>query len=256
MLRRRGHRVVFIVEESFEGTLAEKGFEERLMRLDAAVRGATRTRASSGRTSSATRRRSSASRRSSSSRGSSRPTFEALCDGARYVDERLVEIIDEVRARRDRRGQRRLLPGAAGLGPAVGADRLLQPGRDQGPRGPAGVLGLSGRRPKSGWDAYREEYRRALGPLQRTFDEFCRERGAPPLDELEFIHTSPELNLWLYPSEVDYARSEPLGDGWHNLESSVRATDADVGAARAAGARRAARSSISASARSARPTSS
>ena len=34
VLRRRGHRVVFIAEESFEGTLAEKGFEERLMRLN------------------------------------------------------------------------------------------------------------------------------------------------------------------------------------------------------------------------------
>src|SRR5262249_40058352 len=33
VLRRRGHRVVFVVEESFAGTLEEKGFEERLMRL-------------------------------------------------------------------------------------------------------------------------------------------------------------------------------------------------------------------------------
>ena len=30
LLRRRGHRVVFIVEESFAGTLEAKGFEERL----------------------------------------------------------------------------------------------------------------------------------------------------------------------------------------------------------------------------------
>ena len=44
---------------------------------------------------------------------------------------------------------------------------------------------------RSEWDAYREEYARALGPLQSSFDEFCRERGAPPLDELEFIHSSP-----------------------------------------------------------------
>ncbi len=35
VLRRRGHRVVFIVEESFAGTLEAKGFEERLMRLSA-----------------------------------------------------------------------------------------------------------------------------------------------------------------------------------------------------------------------------
>src|SRR5687768_3460902 len=35
VLRQRGHRVVFVVEESFAGTLAVKGFEERLMRLQA-----------------------------------------------------------------------------------------------------------------------------------------------------------------------------------------------------------------------------
>ena len=35
VLRQRGHRVVFVVEESFAGTLAAKGFEERLMRLQA-----------------------------------------------------------------------------------------------------------------------------------------------------------------------------------------------------------------------------
>ena len=33
VLRSRGHRVVFILEESFAGTLEAKGFEERLMRL-------------------------------------------------------------------------------------------------------------------------------------------------------------------------------------------------------------------------------
>ena len=33
VLQRRGHRVVFVVEESFAGTLEAQGFEERLMRL-------------------------------------------------------------------------------------------------------------------------------------------------------------------------------------------------------------------------------
>src|SRR5476649_1525574 len=33
VLRARGHRVVFIVEESFAGRLEAQGFEERLMRL-------------------------------------------------------------------------------------------------------------------------------------------------------------------------------------------------------------------------------
>ncbi len=33
VLRRRGHRTVFVVEESFAGTLEARGFEERLMWL-------------------------------------------------------------------------------------------------------------------------------------------------------------------------------------------------------------------------------
>jgi hypothetical protein len=33
VLRRRRHRIVFVIEESFAGTLEAKGFEERLMRL-------------------------------------------------------------------------------------------------------------------------------------------------------------------------------------------------------------------------------
>src|SRR6266511_2708945 len=33
VLRRRGHRVVFVVEKSFAGTLEEKGFEEAAMLL-------------------------------------------------------------------------------------------------------------------------------------------------------------------------------------------------------------------------------
>jgi MGT family glycosyltransferase len=45
------------------------------------------------------------------------------------------------------------------------------------------------------------------------------------LPELEFIHESPWLNLYLYPSEVDYPRERALGERWHNLETSVRDTD-------------------------------
>ena len=54
-----------------------------------------------------------------------------------------------------------------------------------------------------------------------------RERGAPPLPEMEFIHTSPWLNLWIYPDEVDYRRADPLDATWHDLQSSVRATEED-----------------------------
>ena len=54
-----------------------------------------------------------------------------------------------------------------------------------------------------------------------------QEAGAPPLPELEFIHASPDLNLYVYPEELDYRRSRPLDPTWHRLESCVRASDAD-----------------------------
>jgi MGT family glycosyltransferase len=78
---------------------------------------------------------------------------------------------------------------------------------------------------RSGWDAYWDEFARTHGELHASFSEFCRERGAPPLPDGEFMFVSPYANLYLYPTEVDYARSAPL-DGWVNLQASVRTTDA------------------------------
>jgi MGT family glycosyltransferase len=51
------------------------------------------------------------------------------------------------------------------------------------------------------------------------------EQGAPPLPELEFIHTSQHANLYLYPQAIDYQRSRLLDQTWQRLPSSVRATD-------------------------------
>ena len=51
-LRERGIRVVFVIEESFEGELEKRGFEEALMRM-AAPPGTRSRSARAGRSSSA-----------------------------------------------------------------------------------------------------------------------------------------------------------------------------------------------------------
>jgi MGT family glycosyltransferase len=78
---------------------------------------------------------------------------------------------------------------------------------------------------RTDWEAYWTQFRRVHGDMHAAFDAFCQERGAPGLPELEFIHESPWLNLYLYTAEMDYARERPLGPSWHRLDSSVRATD-------------------------------
>jgi MGT family glycosyltransferase len=80
---------------------------------------------------------------------------------------------------------------------------------------------------RSQWGDYWSRYRAVHAAMHAEFDAFCRERGAPPLPDLEFIHESPWLNLYLYPGEADYARADALGATWHNLHASVRRTDAE-----------------------------
>ena len=95
VLRGRGHRVVFVVEESFAGTLEAKGFEEKLMRLSAPPeqeeepgqfwKDFIRDTAPLFRTPTIEQLGTFIA-----------PTMQALIDGARYVDDRLRDVIDEL----------------------------------------------------------------------------------------------------------------------------------------------------------------
>jgi MGT family glycosyltransferase len=224
VLRERGHRVVFIVEESFAGSLEEKGFEERTMRLapppaEPELPGQfwkdfIRDTAPVFRTPTIDQLSAFIE-----------PTFRALVDGSKYVHGRLLEIFDELEPDvivEDNvvsfpalQASGRPWVRIASCNPAEMKDPAVPPTFSGYPTGDSSL-----------WPAYWDEYRRAHADLHAEFDEFCREHGAPPLPELDFMHESPYLNFSLYPAEVDYARERPLGPTWHNLEASVRTTDA------------------------------
>ena len=224
VLRRRGHRVVFVVEESFAGTLEAKGFEEQLMRLAPPPelpeepgqfwKDFIRDTAPVFRKSTFEQLGEFIA-----------PTWQALVDGARYVDEGLAEILAEVEpdlvVEDNVVGFPAIPAGGRPWVRIVSCNPLEVKDPDLPP--PFSGLPLDDR---SDWAEFRTEYARHVGELQGSFSAFCQERGAPPLPELELIHESPWLNLTLYPDELDYARSRSLGPHWRNLETSVRATDA------------------------------
>jgi MGT family glycosyltransferase len=223
VLRSRGHDVVFIIEQSFAGNLEAKGFEERLMRLgpppeEPEVPG--QFWKDFIRDTAPVFRRPTIEQLA----GFIAPTFEALVDGARYVESRLVEIIDDLEPDVIVEDNVVAFPALPASGRPWVRIASCNPTEIKDPAVPPAFSGYPVA-DHAGWDDYRAEYRRALGELHASFDAFCRERGAPPLPELEFIHESPWLNLYLYPTEVDYARERGLGERWHNLETSVRATD-------------------------------
>jgi len=223
VLRRRGHRVVFVIEESFRGTLEAKGFEERLMRLapppsEPEVPGQF--------WKDFIRDTAPVFRRTTFEQldGFIAPTWQALVDGSRYVDRRLADIIDDVD------------PDVVVEDNVVTFPAILSSGRPWVRIASCNPLELKDTTlpplfsgypadDRAGWSEFVSEYRRVVGDLHASFSEFCVERGAPPLPDLEFIHESAWLNLYLYPAELDYPRSHPLAPTWHNLESSVRTTD-------------------------------
>jgi MGT family glycosyltransferase len=224
VLRRRGHRIVFIVEQSFAGALEAQGFEERLMRLGPPPE----TEEEPGQFwKDFIRETAPVFRKPTIEQLGDfiAPTFGALVHGARYVDDRLREIIDEVE------------PDAIVLDNVVSFPALPASGRPwvrivscnpaeiKDPDVPPTFSGYPAA-DRSGWDEFRAEFRRTHADLHASFDAFCRERGAPALPDLEFVHESPYLNLYLYPDEVDYSRARPLDGAWQNLQASVRTTDA------------------------------
>ena len=227
VLKARGHRVVFIVEESFAGNLEAQGFEERLMRLgpppaEPEIPGQfwidfIRDTAPVFRKPTIEQLDEFIA-----------PTFGALIDGAKYVQPRLEEIIDELAPdiivednvvsfpaiMATRHPWVRLLS----CNPAEIKDPLVAPFSSGYPAAD-----------RSKWGAFLDEVARTHHDLWADFDAFCREHGAGGLawgpSGPDFMHESPYLNLYSYPAEADYERVDPLGPTWHQLDSTVRAVD-------------------------------
>ena len=223
MLRELGHRVVFAVEESFAGGLEAQGFEERLMRLGPSPD----VDEEPGQFWKDFIRETAPVFRKPTIEQLSEfiePTWRVLCDGARYVDDRLREIFDEVRPDAIVEDNVVCFPAIQHSGrpwarivscnPLELADEDIPPAFSGYPAAD-----------RTGWDEFRAEYRHVTTELHGQFSAFCDERGAGALPETEFIHRSDWLNLYLYPEEVDYERGIPLGATWHRLGTCVRRSD-------------------------------
>jgi MGT family glycosyltransferase len=153
------------------------------------------------------------------------PTFQALIDGAAYVDDRLHEILDELQPDVIVEDNVVAFPALPACGRPWVRIVSCNPTEVRDPDVPPPFSGYA-IDDRARWTPYWEEWRRTHGEMHAAFSALCQERGAGPLPDLEFMYESPWLNLTLYPDEADYPRSRPLGDHWLNLQSSVRATDA------------------------------
>ena len=223
VLRSRGVRCVFVVEESFAGTLEAKGFEEARMRL----KPAPEVEEEPGQFwKDFVRDTAPEFRKPTIDQLSTfiKPVWEELVDGARYAHPRLEEIFADVRP--DVIVEDNVVAFPAVLTAGVPWVRIVScnPLEMKDPDLPPTFSGYP-TADDAGWDEFRRTYREVHEELHEDFSNFCMNVGAPRLPENEFIWESPLLDLYLYPQEADYKRARPLAPTWHRIESCVRGTD-------------------------------
>jgi UDP:flavonoid glycosyltransferase YjiC (YdhE family) len=250
VLRERGHRVVFVVEESFAGTLEAKGFEEATMRLapppeEPEVPGQfwkdfIRDTAPEFRRPTIVQLETFL-----------RPTWQALIDGSMYANDRLAAIFDDLAPDaivEDNVVAFAAIPASgrpwariASCNPCELKDELVPP-----------VFSGYPTQDTSEWREFWAAYDRVLGPQIAGFDAWLQDHGGPVLPSTrDYLWESPLLNLYLFPEDADYRRMRSLAPTWHRLNSSVRS---DAPFERTTHCRATNRSSTSRSVRSARPT--
>lgn len=226
-LLRRGHRVVFAAEASWKGKLAALGFEEDLVELSAPdpdVDPDAEVDAGSFwkeyiREIAPEFAKSTAEQLETVTK----PIWEELVAGAAYCEPQLTAIIGrtspDVIVEDNVLAFPALVTAGVPFVRIVSCNPLEVPGDGIAPV----FSGLPQDDPAS-WPAFRAEYERTHRDLWTRFDAWVQQQGAPPLPDLEFIHTG-DLNLYVYPAELDYTDARPLDASWQRLDSSVRRTE-------------------------------
>jgi len=223
-LLKRGHRVVFAAERSWEGKLAALGFEEDLVDLAPAPEGDEEQDAGQFwkdyiKAVSPEFRKTTAEQLETVTL----PIWQELADGAKYAEPQLKAIIERVQPDVVIEDNVIAFPALVTAGVPfvriVSCNPLEVPGDDIAP-----VFSGLGEGDREGWAAFRAEYERTHRPFWESFNAWVQEQGAPALPDLEFIHRG-DVNLYVYPEVLDYTDARPLDETWHRLDSSVRETE-------------------------------
>lgn len=221
----RGHTVVFASERSWDGKLQAHGFVEALVDLAEPTPQADDGAAGQfwidfiNETAPEFRKPTIEQLASFV-----QPTYQALIDGAQYVEAQLKEII--ARHRPDVIVEDNVIAFPALVTSGAPFVRIVScnPLEVRG-EGVAPVFSGYPAADRSGWQAFLDRFDGTHRDTWSAFNDWVQEQGAPPLPPRDFIHTSPVANLYVYPSELDYTADRPLDRTWYRMESSVRETD-------------------------------
>jgi len=225
VLRRRGHRVVFAAEASWKGKLAALGFEEDL--VDLAPAAEADADADPGAFWKEFIRDTAPEFRKPTIEQLETfmlPTWQALIDGSKFCAPQLRDILARVRPDVIVEDNVVAFPPLLTTGAPFVRIMSCNPLEAPGSEIPPAYSGLPADE-RSEWASFRAEYDRTHRVVWEAFNAWVVKQGAPPLPDLEFVHTSDHANLYVFPQEADYTDARPLDATWHRMDSSVRETD-------------------------------
>ena len=207
VLRRRGHRVVFVVDESFAGVLEARGFEERLFRMAPAEESADEAAdpwSEFIRVTAPEFRKPTIEQIATVTR----PIWETLVAAEQYSHERVMAIWDEVRpdvvVTDNVTGYPAIELAGAPWVRVVSCNPLELRDADL----PPALSGLP--------TGDRRQWRRFATSTTGSTGAACRAQrvpasvGVPACPPDEFNTVSPWLNLYEFPAAADYPRARPL----------------------------------------------
>jgi MGT family glycosyltransferase len=226
ILESRGHRVIFAAEASWKGRLEPLGFEEDLVDLTPPPEGAAAEQDAGQFWTDFITETAPEFRKPTIEQLDTfiKPVWQSLIDGAHYSEPQLKRILSD--ADPDVIVEDNVISFPALLTHGAPYVRIMScnPLEMRDPAIPPVFSGYAVA-DRAGWAEFDKEYERTHRDLWSGFNQWCIEQGAPELPDLEFIHSSEDLNLYVYPEAADYEREDALAPTWHRLESSVRATD-------------------------------
>lgn len=226
VLKNRGHNVVFAAESSWGGRLSPLGFKEELVDLSAPPENPDAQSAGQFwkdfiRDTSPEFRKPTVEQLETFIT----PTRQALIDGAIYCEPRLKEIIAKHKPDVIIEDNVVCFPATVTAGVPFVRVVSCNPLEIMGDKIAPPFSGLAENDPSS-WASYHQAYEKTQRPMWEKFNSWVISQGAPTLPDMDFIHTSKDLNMYVYPTELDYTDKRPLGKNWHRIDSSVRSTDA------------------------------
>lgn len=226
-LLKRGHRVVFAAERSWKGKLEALGFEEALVDFAPPAEGDDEEDAGAF-WKEYIKEVSPEFRKSTTEQIATvtLPIWDAAIEGAQYCEPQLREIIERIRPDAIIEDNVVAFPAletsSAPFIRIVSCQPLEMPGEGIAPA----YSGLA-EDDEEGWAAFRAEYDRIVRPTWQRHSDFVEAMGGRPLPELEFL-AHADVNIYIYPEELDYHAERPLPANWHRVESSVRETETEV----------------------------